>query len=203
MRTSTLIRDRSDRGEEQGNLQGESQTDLLQPHIETHLGMMVKQKMISGPFQGTTFTVITLNRESNCTCRELTKKQTTSRPDCLWPEIRKDVSEAAQRKENKKWAIEKPKLDNARRLRGIYFIDPADVEFKETLKKPRGESWKFRWQQQCPARSGEERTRKLVALLMLARQNAHASLKPTNLRESEWKELLTDIMKIITLQEKA
>ena len=37
-------------------------------------------------------------------------------------------------KERQKWAIEKPKLDNARRLRGIYFIDPEDKEFKETIK---------------------------------------------------------------------
>ena len=35
----------------------------------------------------------------------------------------------------KQWAIEKPKIDNARRLRGIFFIDPADSEFKETIKK--------------------------------------------------------------------
>ena len=34
-----------------------------------------------------------------------------------------------------KWAIEKPKLDNARKLRGIYFIDAADAEFKETILK--------------------------------------------------------------------
>ena len=37
-------------------------------------------------------------------------------------------------REKHKWAIEKPKLDNARRLRGIYFIDPEDKEFKETIK---------------------------------------------------------------------
>ena len=30
-----------------------------------------------------------------------------------------------------------PKLDNARRLRGIYFIDPEDKEFKETIKNAR------------------------------------------------------------------
>ena len=30
--------------------------------------------------------------------------------------------------------LKKPKLDNARRLRGIYFIDPEDKEFKETIK---------------------------------------------------------------------
>ena len=125
----------------------------------------MKQGMISGQFQGTTFTVITLNRESNCTCREkrhslfhyekidvttatsatldvmlersmddcwniegdrdlsgawtgftrvtiqdekppdghtwsggLIKKQTPSRPDHLWPDIWKNMSDAAQRK---------------------------------------------------------------------------------------------------------
>ena len=38
----------------------------------------------------------------------------------------KNVSDASKRKEKQKWAIEKPKLDNARKLRGIYFIDPHD-----------------------------------------------------------------------------
>ena len=42
------------------------------------------------------------------------------------------MSEAAQRKEKQKWAIEKPKLDNARRLRGICFIDPADEELENS-----------------------------------------------------------------------
>ena len=36
-----------------------------------------------------------------------------------------------------KWSNEKPKLDNARRLRGIYFIDLEDKEFKETIKNAR------------------------------------------------------------------
>ena len=151
---------------------------------------MVKQDMIFGPFQGTLFTVVTLNPESNCTCREasfpiplkyidvtratrtsldimlekniddfcnvdgdrelsdswarftrftilietppegytwsgwrLTRKQTISRPDSLWPEI---MSEASKRREKQKRAVGKPKLDIARRLKGIHFIDPAD-----------------------------------------------------------------------------
>ena len=38
----------------------------------------------------------------------------------------------------KKWSHhEKPQLDNARKLRGIYFIDPEDKEFKETIKNAR------------------------------------------------------------------
>ena len=44
----------------------------------------------------------------------LTRKQTTSRPDTLWPEIWKERSEAFKRRKKQKWAIEKPKLDNAR-----------------------------------------------------------------------------------------
>ena len=35
------------------------------------------------------------------------------------------------------WAFEKPKLDNARRLRGIYFTDPEDKEFKESIRNAR------------------------------------------------------------------
>ena len=31
--------------------------------------------------------------------------------------------------------MKKPKLDNARRLRGIYFVDPEDKEFKETIQE--------------------------------------------------------------------
>ena len=55
----------------------------------------------------------------------LTRKQTTSRPDTLWPEIWKDMSVASKRKEKQKWAIVKPKLDNARKLRSIHFIEPG------------------------------------------------------------------------------
>ena len=40
-------------------------------------------------------------------------------------------------KEKHKWSDEKPKLENARRLGGIYFIDPEDKEFKETIKYAR------------------------------------------------------------------
>ena len=48
-----------------------------------------------------------------------------------------NMSDAAQRKELLKWAIEKPKLVNVRKLRGTYFIDPPGAEFKETMKNVR------------------------------------------------------------------
>ena len=58
----------------------------------------------------------------------LTRKQTTSRPDNVWPDMWKRMSDAAKSKAKQKWAIEKPKLDNARQSRGIFFIEPNDEE---------------------------------------------------------------------------
>ena len=66
--------------------------------------------------------------------RRLTRKQTTSKPDKLWPEIWKDMSDASKRKEKQNWAIENPKLDNGRKLRGIHIIDPDDGEFKYIIR---------------------------------------------------------------------
>ena len=43
----------------------------------------------------------------------------------------------AKLREKQKWAEEKIHLDNARKLRGIYFIDPEDKGFKETIKNAR------------------------------------------------------------------
>ena len=43
----------------------------------------------------------------------------------------------AKLKENQKWSEEKLHLENARKLRGVYFIDPEDMEFKETIKNAR------------------------------------------------------------------
>ena len=52
--------------------------------------------------------------------------------DCVW-EIQ-SMGKHAKLREKRKRSDEKPKLDNARRLRGIYFIDPENKEFKETIK---------------------------------------------------------------------
>ena len=43
----------------------------------------------------------------------------------------------AKLKEKQKWSNEKLHLENARKLRGIYFIDLEDKEFKETIKNAR------------------------------------------------------------------
>ena len=64
----------------------------------------------------------------------LTRKQTTSRPDDVWPVIWKHMSDASKKKAKQRWAVEKPNLDNARQLLGIFFIEPEDEEFRLTMK---------------------------------------------------------------------
>ena len=67
------------------------------------------------------------------------KAGNTSRPDHLRPELWIKLGRNAKLRERQKWSLEKPKLDDARKLRGIYFIDPEDEEFKfkETIKNAR------------------------------------------------------------------
>ena len=65
------------------------------------------------------------------------RKQLTSRPDHLWPELWEKMGKHVKLKEGQKWSHEKLHLDIARKLRGIYFIDPEDKEFKETIKNAR------------------------------------------------------------------
>ena len=67
----------------------------------------------------------------------LTRKQLTSRPDHLWPELWKSMGKHAKLKEKQKWSNEKLNLENARKLRGICFIDPENKEFKEIIKNAR------------------------------------------------------------------
>ena len=43
----------------------------------------------------------------------------------------------AKLKEKQKWSNEKLHLEHARKLRGIYFIDLEDKEFKKTIKDAR------------------------------------------------------------------
>ena len=67
--------------------------------------------------------------------RRLARKQTTSRPDNVWLDRWKHMSDAANMKAKQRWAIEKPKFDNARQLRGIFFIELEDEDFKDIIKK--------------------------------------------------------------------
>ena len=131
----------------------------------------------------------------------LTKRQATSRPDYSWPELWRGLPRNAKLGDKHKWAIEKPKLDNARRLRGIYFIDPEDKEFKETIRNAR-KNWKHQWLPPCLARHAREaRMRRPVARLMISSLNLRVSWKPVNPQECVCKNLYRIIMRFILQEE--
>ena len=54
---------------------------------------------------------------------------------CVQKELWTKLGRNAKLKERQKWSNEKPQLDNARKLRGIYFIDPEDsLEFGKSCE---------------------------------------------------------------------
>ena len=67
----------------------------------------------------------------------LTRRQVTSRPDHLWPELWTKLGRNAKLRDRQKWSNEKQKLDNVRRLWGIDFIEAQDKKFNETIKNAR------------------------------------------------------------------
>ena len=86
------------------------------------------------------------------------------------------MSKNAKLREKHKWAIEKPKLDNARRLRGIYFIESDDIEFKEIFKKMQVENWKCQWLPPCLARHARKARMVIpVVKLIISSLNLHVS----------------------------
>ena len=119
----------------------------------THTNLDVKQeksiddywnidgsRVLSDPWTGfTQFTLLDEKAPDGYTWSggRLTRKQLTSRPDDLWPELWKSMGKNAKKKEKEKWSNEKLHLENARKLRGISFSDPEDKEFKETIKNAR------------------------------------------------------------------
>ena len=129
--------------------------------------------------------------------RRLTRKQKTSRPNDVWPDMWRFISDAAK-KAKRRWAIEKPKLDNARHLREIFFIEPNDEEFKLTMKAAR-RKLEFPMQQ-CLAKYRQRAVGEPTAVLGNARQNTLVVLMPTKARDQGWKEMDTNLIKITSLQ---
>ena len=82
----------------------------------------------------------------------VTKIRTIDRPDHVWPEKfwRKLVKLRSESKNNRNGEKRNPKLDNARRQRGIYF----SIEITKSTKKfsrIRWKSWKDLWLRPCLA----------------------------------------------------
>ena len=152
------------------------------------------QEILSDSWTG--FTQFTLLKEkppegSMWSGWRLTKRQATSR----------SMSRNSKVKEKRNWASERPKLENARKLRGIYFIDPEDKEFAEIIKNAR----KKLEVQTAPAMPCKRTNSKHGATI--SKNDDHKSkfacifLKQMNPRDCVWRELRQEFMKTI-LREK-
>ena len=131
----------------------------------------------------------------------LTKRQATSRPDHLWPELWRGMSKNAELREKHEWAIEKPKLDNARRLRGIFFIDPEDKEFKETIRNAR-RKLERPMAPAMPCKTGKKSNHgETHSKTNDFKSKIACTWKPVNPQECVWNNLYQNIMRTI-LQEK-
>ena len=129
--------------------------------------------------------------------RRLTKRQATSRPDHLWPELWRGISKNAMLREKYKWAIEEPKLDNARRFREIYFIDLEAMEIKEIIQNAR-RKLETPMVQRCLARLARKTSlERPAARRMTSGVNLREPWKPVNPQECVWKNLYRIIMRTI------
>ena len=100
----------------------------------------MEKRELSDAWPGfTRFILLNERPPDGCTWsgRRLTRKQTTSRPHNVWPDMWKHMSDVSKRKAKQKLAIEKPMLDNVRQFRGIFFLQPDDEEFHKKMKNAR------------------------------------------------------------------
>ena len=153
---------------------------------------------LSGSWTGfSQFTLLEEKPPDRCmwSGERLTKRQATSRPDHSWPELWRGMAKYAKLREKQKWSIEKPKLDNARRLRGIYFIHHEDKEFKETIRNA-GKKLETPMAPAMPCNTARKASMvRPVARLRISNQNLRVSWKPVNPQDCVWKNLYRHICK--------
>ena len=132
----------------------------------------------------------------------LTKRQATSRPDHLWPELWRGMSKNAELRER---SISE-QLKNQSSIMQEDYEESVSLTLRfwssrKSLKKTK-ENWKHQWLQPCLARLARKTSMwRPVARLMISRINWHVSWKPVDPQECVWKKLYRNIMRTIS-QEK-
>ena len=96
--------------------------------------------------------------------KRLMRKQTTSRPVNVWPDMWKHMSDAVNKKAKQRWPIKRTKLDNARQSRGIFFTEPDDEEIQNSMKNA-GRKLEIPMQQQCLVKHQQIAAEKPAAIL--------------------------------------
>ena len=126
----------------------------------------------------------------------LTTKQLASRPDHLWATTLGENGKECQAEGEAKMSHERPKLDNARKLRRIYFIDPEDKEFKETIKNAR-KKLETSMAPALPCNISKNNQNCGNGDNPTKLKNLRVFWKPVNLQDCVWENLYRIIMKTI------
>ena len=82
----------------------------------------------------------------------LTRKQLTSRPDHLWPELWKSMGKHAKLKEKQKWSEEKLHLEKRTKIAGDLFHRPRGIRNSKKPSRTRVRSWQHQWLLLCPVK---------------------------------------------------
>ena len=81
----------------------------------------------------------------------LTRKQLTSRPDHLWPELWKSMGKHAKLKVKQKWSNERSILKTHENCEGSISSTPR-IRNSKKPSRTRVRSWKHQWLLLCPAK---------------------------------------------------
>ena len=220
LKTSTLIRQRLIRGESHLDFLGESERSLPPPHdsfSDAGEAMIIGSRDLSDPWTGfTQFTPLEEKPPDGYLWYgvRLTRKQLTSRPDHLWPELCEKMGKNAKLKERQKWSHEKTST------RYEEFIS-LTLRTRNSRRPSRmlARNWKQQWFPLCHARSA--RIIRIVGMVTCApavpsklwrrivvvvhptklKQNLRVFWKLMNLRDCVWEIQYRIIMKTM-LQEK-
>ena len=109
----------------------------------------------------------------------LTKKQLTGQ--IIYGQSSGKNGQQRKLKEKHKCSHEKPQVDNARKWRGISFIDFEDKEFKETIKNAR-KKLETPMAPAMPCKISKKELWDWVKNPMLSNQNLRVFWKPVNLQ---------------------
>ena len=118
------------------------------------IGIWKGSRDLSDPWTGfTQFTLLDEKAPDGYTWSggRLTRKQLTSRPDHLWPELWKSMGKNAKLKGKAKWAEEKIHLDNARNCVESISSTPRTWNSKKP-SRTRVRNWKRQLLLLCPAK---------------------------------------------------
>ena len=130
----------------------------------------------------------------------LTRKQLTSRPDHLWPEIWKTMGKNAKLKEKQKWSNEKLHWRTHENCEGSISLTRR-IRNSKKPSRTRVRSWKHQWLLLCFALQKYEEELWEWCIQQNLRQDLRVFWKLVNLQDCVWENHCQIIVKTI-LQEK-